>query len=121
LISSTADAVSDVAHAELQWHDKIHQSDDERHRHEKDHDRAVRGKDLVVVIGRQVSLRVTDRDRLLRAHHDRIGIAAQQHDQRQNKIHDADPLVVDAGQPLAPQIGPPALYRDNPEHTQNDD
>ena len=36
-------------------------------------------------------------------------------------IHDADALVVDAGQPLAPQIRPPALYGDDPEHGQNDD
>ena len=72
----------DVAHAELQRHDKVHQPDDERHRHEKDHDRAVRREDLVVVVGRQVSLGAADRDRLLRAHHDRVGKAAQQHDQR---------------------------------------
>ena len=93
-----------VAHAELQRHDKIHQPDDERHRHEEDHDRAVGGEDLIVVIGRQVPLRAADGHRLLRAHHDRVGEAAQQHDQRQEHIHDADALVIDAGQPFAPQI-----------------
>ena len=73
------------------------------------------------MLGRQVSLRIADRDRLLRAHHDRVGKAAQQHDQPQQHVHDADALVVDAGQPLAPQIGPPALYGDEREHGQNDD
>ena len=61
------------------------------------------------MIRRQVSLRIADRDRLLRAHYDRIGKAAQQHDQAKRHVHDADALVVDAGQPLAPQIWPPSL------------
>ena len=46
---------SDVAHAELQRHDEVHQPDDERHRGEEDHDGAVRREDLVVVLGRQVA------------------------------------------------------------------
>ena len=45
----------DVAHAELQRHDEIHQPDHERHRDEEDHQRAVRREDLVVVLGRQDS------------------------------------------------------------------
>ena len=106
----------DITHAELQRHGKVHQPNDERHRYKKDHDRAVRREDLVVVTGRQVALRTADRDRLLCAHHDRIGKAAQQHDQPQSEIHDADALVVDTGQPLAPQIRPPPLYGDEPEH-----
>ena len=52
-----------------------------------------------------------ERQRLLRAHHDRVGEAAQQHHQREQRIHDADALVVDAGDPLAPQIGQIALQR----------
>jgi hypothetical protein len=36
-----------ITHAELQWHGKVHQPDDEGHRHEKDHERAVGGEDLV--------------------------------------------------------------------------
>ena len=30
---------------------------------------------------------------------------AQKHDQGQNDVHDADALVVDGGDPLAPQVG----------------
>ena len=43
-------------------------------------------------------------DRLLRAHHERIDKAAQQHQQSKQQIHDADALVIDAGDPLVPQI-----------------
>ena len=68
----------DVAHAELQRHDEVHQPDHERHGDEEDHDRAVGGEDLVVVLGRQIALR-PEGERLLRAHHDRVGEAAQQH------------------------------------------
>ena len=46
----------DVAHAELQRHDEVHQPDHERHRHEEDHDRAVGREDLVVVIAAADSL-----------------------------------------------------------------
>ena len=49
-------------------------------------------------------VRTAGRDRLLRAHHDRVAEAAQQHDERQYAIHDADPLVVDRGEPFAPQV-----------------
>ena len=63
-------------------HDEVHQADDERHGHEEDHDRAVRGEDLVVMLGRQIALRRSDRHRLLRPHHDRVGKAAHQHQQR---------------------------------------
>jgi hypothetical protein len=40
--------------------------------------------------------------RLLRAHHQCIDEAAQQHHQCQQAIHDADALVIDARDPLAP-------------------
>jgi hypothetical protein len=100
---------------------EVHQSNDERHRHEKDHDRAVRREDLVVVLWRQVSLRIADRNRLLRAHHDRIGKTTQQHHQAESHVHDADALVIDACQPLAPQIRPPAFHGDGHEDGQNYD
>ena len=99
-----------VAHAQLQRHDVVHQPDHERHRHEEDHDRAVRGEHLVVVFRRQEAVAL-ERQRLLRAHHDGVGEAAQQHHQRQDAVHDADALVVDAGDPLAPQVRHPALER----------
>ncbi len=91
---------------------KVHQADDERHRHKEDHDGAMRRKDLVVVVGRQVALGRSDRDRLLRPHHDRVGKSAQQHDQTKSEIHHADALVVDAGHPLAPQVREPTLDGD---------
>ncbi len=57
-----ADGVQDgkryVPHAQLQRHREIHQPDHERHRHEEDHDGAMRRKDLVVVLGRQIAARM---------------------------------------------------------------
>ena len=73
---------SDVADAELQRHHEIHQPDDERHRAEEDHDRAMRREDLVVMLGRQIAWRL-ERERLLGAHHDRVDEAAQQHHEAQ--------------------------------------
>ncbi len=103
---------SHVAHAKLQRDDEIHQADHERHRHEEDHDGAVRREDLVEMLRRQIALRTAGRDRLLRSHHDRIGEAAQQHEHRQNDVHDADALVVDRGDPLAPEIRHVSFQRD---------
>ena len=110
-----------VADAELQRHHEIHHPDHERHRHEEDHDRAMRRENLVEVLGRQISLRAAGRDRLLRSHHDRVGEAAQQHDQRQDDIHHADALMVDGCDPLAPEIGPVSLERDPPEDERDDE
>ena len=109
-----------VAHAQLQRHREVHQTDHERHGHEEDHDRAVRGEDLVVVVRRQIARRIQG-ESLLRAHHDGVGEAAQQHHQRQQAIHHADPLVVDRRHPLAPEIGNPALKGDPCEHAENRD
>ncbi len=74
-----------VANAQLKRHDEIHQTDDERHRHEEDHDRSVSREDLVVMFGREIALRRSDRDRLLSAHHQCIGKAANQHHERQEQ------------------------------------
>src|SRR5262244_3444194 len=78
-------------------------------------------KILIVVLRRQVSLCAAHRDCLLRAHHDRVAKSAQQHDQAEHHVHDANALVVHAGQPLAPQIWPPALHSDGHEDSQNND
>ena len=96
----------DVARADLQRHDVVHQARDQRHGHEEDHDHAVRGEDLVVVMGVEIALRAAERHGLLQSHHDGVGEAPQQHDEPEHHVHDADPLVVDAGEPLAPQIAP---------------
>ena len=101
----------DVADAELQGDDDVDQPDHEGHRHEQDHQRAVRREDLIVVLGRQVSRRA-EGERLLRSHHDGVGETAQQHDHGEEDVHHADALVVDAGDPLAPEIRRPTLQHD---------
>ena len=101
-----------VADAELQRHREVHKSDHERHRYEEDHDGAVCREDLVEMLRRQISLRASGGDRLLRPHHDGVGEAAHQHEQSQHQIHDADALVIDGCEPLAPQIGPSSPQRD---------
>ncbi len=103
-----------VADAKLQRHDEIHQPDHERHGNEENHQRAVCREDLIVVIGRQVAVGVECQG-LLRAHHDRVGEAAQQHHHREHDVHDPDALVVNAGDPLGPQIRQPTLQRDPAE------
>ena len=50
------------------------------------------------------------------AHHDGVGEAAQQHDDAEDHVHDADALVVDAGEPLAPEIAPQPEVGDGAEH-----
>src|SRR3546814_7650003 len=82
----------------------------------RSHDHAVRGEDLVVMIGGQIALVRPEGDRLLRAHHQRVGKAAQQHDDPEHHIHDTDLLVIDAGDPVAPQDTPPAIPGDQTEH-----
>ena len=72
------------------------------------------------MFGRQISLCAAGCDRLLRAHHDRVAEAAQQHDERQYAIHDADAFMVDRGEPFTPQIEPRSLHRDESENRQND-
>ena len=86
--------------------DEVHQAGDERHRHEEDHDHAVGGEDLVVVVRRQVALGAVEGHGLLQPHHHRVGEAAQQHDEAEDHVHDADLLVVDAGEPLVPEVAP---------------
>jgi hypothetical protein len=61
-------------------YDEVHEPDHERHGAEEDHDRAVGGEDLVVVLGRQIAPGAKG-ERLLRAHHHRVGEAAHQHHQ----------------------------------------
>ena len=102
----------DIANTELQRHGEVHQPDDERHRHEEDHDGAVRRENLVEMLGRQIALRTAGGHGLLRAHHDRVGEASQHHDQCQHTIHHADALVIDRRDPFAPQIRPISLQCD---------
>ena len=102
----------DVARADLQRHDEVHEPRDQRHGHEEDHDHAVGGEDLVVVMRRQIAQGAAEGDRLLQSHHQGVGEATQQHDEAEHDVHDADLLVIDAGEPVAPQQAPQAEVGD---------
>jgi hypothetical protein len=54
------------------------------------------------------------------AHHDRVGEAAQQHDERDDDVHHADLLVIDAREPFAPQPFPSAGDRQGRENADHD-
>ena len=82
---------------------------------EEDHDGGVGGENLIEMIRRQIALRVECHG-LLGPHHQSIDEAAHQHDQRQRHVHDADLLVVEARQPLGPQIAPLAEPGDERNH-----
>ena len=107
-----------IACPDLLRDDDIHQSDQKRHGHEDDHDRAVGAEYLVEVSGRQIAVRHARGQGLLRAHQDGIGEPAQQHDQRQDNIHDADSFVVEAGQPLFPEVWPLPVVGDQGQNHQ---
>ena len=66
-----------VARADLQRNDHVHQTDYQRHRHEEDHDNAVGGKDLIVVVRWQEAGFARRGKRLLATHHDCIRKATQ--------------------------------------------
>jgi hypothetical protein len=65
---------------------------------------------------RQIALRASGRHCLLRAHHDCVGEAAEQHDKGQQNVHHADTLMIDGCDPLAPQIRHVSLERDPSKH-----
>jgi hypothetical protein len=96
----------DVARADLERHHIVHQARHKRHGHEEDHDDAVRGEHLIEVVRVEVAVRAVEGQGLLRADHERVGKAAQEHDKAQHHVHDADLLVIDAGEPLLPEIAP---------------
>ncbi|KAF5294113.1 hypothetical protein FQA39_LY19357 [Lamprigera yunnana] len=95
-----------VACANLQRHQIVHQAGHKRHGHEEDHDHAVGGEDLVVVVRGQVAHGIACGHGLLGAHHDGVREAAQEHDQAQDHVHDADVLVVNTADPVLPQWAP---------------
>ncbi len=96
----------DVTRADLERNNEVHQTRDQRHRDEEDHDHAMRREDLIEVTRGQIPFVAVEGDGLLRAHHDRVGKAAQKHDDAENDIHGADALVIDAREPLVPEIAP---------------
>ncbi len=84
---------------------------------EEDHDRAVGGKDPVEVMRRQIAWRVIGNG-LLSAHHHRVDEAAQQHHEPEQHIHDADALMIDARDPLAPKVRQMPLDDDPDENSE---
>ena len=91
-----------VARAELKRNHQVHQTDNKRHRHEEDHDDAVGGKDLIVVMRRQEAGFPGRSQHLLATHHDGVSKATQQHDDCHDNVHDTETFVVDRSQPLVP-------------------
>ena len=73
-------------------------------------------EDLIEVVSGQITFGAVEGDGLLRAHHDGVGEAAQQHDKAKDDVHDADALMVDAREPLVPEIAPQLEVRDGAEH-----
>ncbi len=67
---------------------------------------------LIKMISSQITEGTAGGQGLLRTHQNGIGEAAQQHDQGQDNIHDADLFVIEAGQPFPVQVGPPAVIGD---------
>ena len=86
---------------------------------EENHDGAMGREDLIEVVGRQIAVRA-EGETLLRPHHDRVNKSTQHHQTAKQRVHDADPLVVHAGDPLAPEIRHIALECD-PNGYANDD
>jgi hypothetical protein len=81
-------------------------------------------KYLVVMLRGQIAGSPAGRQGQLRTHHDGVEEAAQEQDQRQQHVHHADALVVHAGQPLTPEIGPPLFPRDEAQdrrHAEDDE
>jgi len=78
----------------------------------------MRGDYLIVVVRVEIALRAAEGHRLLNAHHDGIGEATYQHHNAEDHVHDADALVVDAGEPLAPQIAPEPVAADGADDQQ---
>ena len=97
---------SNVACADLQRNHQVHQTDNERHRHEEDHNHAVRGKDLIVVVRWQEARFARRGKSLLATHHNGVSKATQQHNDCYDNVHDTETFVVNRSQPLVPQVAP---------------
>ena len=102
-----------VARPDLQRHHVVDDAGEKRHRHEEDHDRAVGRKQLAEMVPGQKS--AVEAKGLLGAHEAGLDDRARQHDEGQHDIHDADALVIDAGQPFRPENLPLAVPGDEGE------
>ena len=86
----------DVAGADLQRDQVVHEGRAHRHDHQEDHRDAVHREDLVVEVGRQQLLLGRGQ---LRPDDQRLDAADDQEEQRRGAVHDPDLLVVDGAHP----------------------
>ena len=107
-----------IACPDLLRHHDIHQPDQKRHGHEDDHDRAVSAEYLIEVLRGQKAQGAARGNGLLSAHQNGIGEPAQQHDQCEDNVHDADLFVVEAGQPFFVKVGPLSVVSDQAQDHQ---
>jgi hypothetical protein len=76
----------------------------------------VGGENLVVVVRGQITGIAVEGERLLAAHQKRVRESAQEHDQGEDDVHDTDLLVIDTGDPFAPEVAPQTEIRQQTEH-----
>ena len=111
----------DVPAADLEGHDIINEADEEWHRHEEDHDAPMRAEQLGEMVGRKEA-GIAHRRRLLHPHQYRLDQRPAEHHEGQHDVHDADFLVIEAGEPFGPEVTPLAEPRDQRhDHDSADD
>ena len=91
--------VGHVAGADHQRHEVVRQPGHHRHDEQEDHRRPVHREQLVIGLGRHQ--RVVRRAQL-QAHHQRLDSAQTEEHERQDHVHDPDPLVIGGGDPARP-------------------
>src|SRR5207249_43156 len=87
---------SHIARADLQWQDVICETEHYRHDDEKDHCRAVHGKELIERVGLE---KVVVRHDELEADEQRFGAADYKEDQSGQHVENSDALVINGSEP----------------------
>ena len=104
-----------VARADLERHDIVGQAEEHRHGDEKNHRRAMHGEDHVVGVRLQQGI---VRHGQLQPDEQRLDSAEDEEDQPRHHVKNADPLVIDGGEPRhLPML--PLFRRQNPGAIQN--
>ena len=85
-----------VARADLERHDIVGQAEEHRHRDEKDHRRAMHGEDHVISVRMQKGV---VRHSQLQPNEQRFDPAEDEKRQPRHHVENADPLVIDRGEP----------------------